>query len=182
MRKLPPRMLLIASLVLAVGCGPHGTSDPLLLKAYELGEAYQWETARSYVKRYLAHNPDSAPGHLLYAKSYLRVPDANLAIAKGELDTALTLFEASPDLGVLTGKWTSDEFLGLIHHEMATVYLRRIYILSSNGMGTPIIRHDLEAARRQVELGLKADPASKSLQMMRTTLDELMTDGSSAPA
>lgn len=167
--------------VLAAGCAQDGANDYLLVRAYDLGKDYEWAAARSYAKRYLTEAPDSAAGHLLYAKGYLRVQEPNLAIAKGELETALALFDQHPDLGALTGEWTPEVFLGLIHHELATVHLRRIYTLSSNGIGGQAIQFELEEARKHVDLGLKADPDSKSLQMMRETLAELMGEGQPAP-
>ena len=176
------RTALGALLLLAAGCARPNGDDHLLRKAYELGEAYEWEAVRSYAKRYLTEHPDSAPGHMLYGRSYLRLHAPNLAIAKGELDTALALFNASPDLGVLADTWNPGKFVGDIHHEMATVYLRHLHALSSEGVGAAVIQHDLEEARRHVDLGLEADPSNPSLQLMRKTLADLGSSDASVPA
>ena len=163
-------------LALAPGCPPREDTTALLLRAHALGEEYRWAEARDYARRYLITRPDSAPGHLLYAKGCLRVAleDMRLSIAQGELETALALFEAAPDLGPLADAWEPNQFLGLIHHELATVYFRRIYEVSDAGVPEALIKRDLERAREHVDLGLQADPESKSLQMMRETIAELL--------
>lgn len=186
--------LWIASAILLVslaGCGGGSGDDAQLLRAaYEKAQAYnrgqtdEWPEARALVKRYLVKHPDSAAGHLIYGRSYLRVPEAglNLTIAHGELETALALFEASRDLGPLADVWTEGQFEGHIHHELATVYMRRIHALGDSRLAGSLLVHDLEAAERHVIAGLQADPDSESLQQMSEVLRKLIAASGKPPA
>ncbi len=88
---------LLGLIVIATGCpsdSKSATDDAALLDQGEfLCLERRWEEARPILRQFLLSHPDHAGAHFYLGRAYLLAEDFRPAIAEGEFQTALNLFQ-----------------------------------------------------------------------------------------
>jgi len=174
-RNLPRRAgVFLAVLLCLLAACRHTPGKAQIEQAYQHAEAYEWNSVLPLVKQYLIYHPYDAGGHLLLGRCYLEVTPPTLAIADGELQTALALAESGAELGPYAGRMTRDQFIGFIYEKRAKMFMRGYHEGIRMNARSEVLRLQLERSLEQVHRGLAFDPDSPVLQEMEHALLETL--------
>ncbi len=165
----------VLGLLLCAMTGCRQTPGKAVIEqAYTQAEAYDWRTVLPLVKDYLVYHPRDAGAHLLLARCYLEVTPPTLAIADGELQTALELAASGGDLGPYADRLTRDQFIAFVHEKRAKMYMRGYQEGLRMSAAPEVLRRQLEHSLDEVQRGLATDSQSSVLLEMQQTLEETL--------
>lgn len=128
---LPARCALIG-VALVAGCGPAPPATDLLHEAEQLYLVGKYDEAIPLLKQRLLQNPEDAGAHFYLGTCYLFSTDNRwLGIARGELETALALFERQGKVCPIPRFDSSVYFEMICHINIAKIYLSLIADIES---------------------------------------------------
>lgn len=164
-----------------VGCTPRKADPSLFSQAEYLILDQRFEEAVPLLRQFLVSYPDHAGGHYYLGRCYFAAKDQFwLAIAQGELETALNLFDASGGKSPIDR--FSDTYFGMICHlDIVKIQLKRaIFILEAGG---PRVTCELllADAREMLERARKIDPDSPDIQTIEQGVEDLARVLGSSP-
>jgi hypothetical protein len=175
-RRLPTGWLgagVAGLLFLGVACRPAQDADTAK-RTLTLIERYQGEEAFPLARAWVLKEPDSAPAHFAYGWCMGHGKTPCLAIARGEMHLALSLFNDRPDLGPWAGVKSPAQFEAAIHCELALFYLRFVHDIPDTPGTRRRIRDALQRALDEVKQGLARDPSAGMLTELDATLIKLL--------
>lgn len=163
----------VAIVIAAAGCAPRLADPGLFAEAEYLILEQRFEEAIPLLRRFLVSYPDHAGAHYYLGRCYFAARDQFwLAIAQGELETALNQFHASG--GASPIERFDDTYFGLICHlDIAKIQLKRALFLLESGAPRELCRALLADAREMVERARGIDPESPDVETIEGMVEEL---------
>jgi len=171
---LPPRAIFTAVALAAVsvglsvsffGCRQTPPSE-LSPQVATLIQEQKWDEAIALIKHHLLVRPGDVAAHFYLGACYVSLPDPVLAVAEGELKTALTLFRQSGATGPVADM-TAKDFELRCHLEIANVYILSIEAaarVNANPAVIDLLVRNLDAAATGAAGVAPEDPRVKRLE------------------
>lgn len=164
------------SIVLLAGCGPSEPDLSLFARAEQLCLDQQWAEAQPVLREFLLQSPHHAGAHFYLGRAYMLGPDFRPAVAEGELQLALKLYEASGKKSPI--ERFSDEYFEIICNLESMKVLLKAIALESEQMAAvglpPGVRPELlERMHRYVDQAAAVQPDFKDVVDARNILRSL---------
>ena len=171
---LSARVIFTAAAVAAVGVGlsvsffgcRQAPPPELPPQVATLIQEQKWDEAIAPVKHHLLVSPGDAAAHFYLGACYVGLRDPVLAVAEGELKTALTLFRQSGATGPVADM-TAKDFELRCYLEMANVYILSIKAVAranANPAALDLIVRNLDDAVTGAAGVAPEDPRVKRLE------------------
>lgn len=166
-------VLVLGSSVLGCTPGRGSVERDLIAEAEALMDAGCWGGAIPLLKQRLLEAPDDAGAHFYLGRCYINDKQRRrLAIAEGELETALNLFIRQGRQSPIR-RFKPLYFEFICHAEMLHVVLEQIVFLLEHGAAPPILAYYAEKAERIFEEAQRLVPTGPDIENMRSLLDEI---------
>lgn len=158
--------LLLILLAGLTGCGSNAPDTALFTRAEQLCLEQQWAEAQPVLREFLLQSPHHAGAHFYLGRAYMLGPDFRPAVAEGELQLALRLYEASGKTSPIE-RFGDDYFEIICNLESMKVLLKAIALESEEMMSVglpPGIRPELvERMRGYVDRAAAVQPDFKDV-------------------
>lgn len=171
----------LACVVLAAAGCDRRSDDAMLVDAFMLCEALEYEAALPLIREYLMRNPRNAVGHYLLGKYYQHRDEPALTLAKGQLDMARNLFDTYGDLSILADVMTPSEFQATLHCDTALVLLRTAVEATEQNIPREATMPVLRKARDHARKARYFNPDSSFIADLAETLEEMVSDADRLP-
>ncbi len=174
-RRMVGYTVLLCVALAASGCNRQ-SNEAMLVDAFMLCEALEYEAALPLIRESLMRNPRNAVGHYLLGKYYQHREEPALTLAKGQFDTARNLYDTYGDLSILADVMTPAEFQATLHCDTALVLLRTVVEATEQGMPRDATMPVLRTARDHGRKARYFNPDSSFISDLAETLEEMVSD------
>ncbi|MBN2307725.1 MAG: hypothetical protein JXR94_02070 [Candidatus Hydrogenedentes bacterium] len=151
------------------GCGPK---EDLFAKGEELYLSGQYEEAIDTFRQFLVEHPGHAGAHFYLGSSYMLSSDPWMELAKGEIETALALFERGGKVSSIA-RFTDKYFELRCYLELAKILFKQILFVSSHGGPPEMGQFLVHRCEGILEDARRVDPDAREVKELEQLLREM---------
>ncbi|PCJ52534.1 MAG: hypothetical protein COA73_16180 [Candidatus Hydrogenedentota bacterium] len=167
-------MYVISMMMLMTGCFTQQNQRNDDMDLFEQGEflclEQRWEEARPVLREFLLNNPEHAGAHFYLGRAYLLAEDFRPAIAEGEFQTALHLFQRQGKVLPIERLETPEYFEFICHLDSAKVCYLEFSMRISIGAPPQALQPIAQRGRAHMNAALMLNTVPADYEMWDTNI------------
>jgi tetratricopeptide (TPR) repeat protein len=170
--------LVVAGLVAGVAACGSAPEQDLLGQAEHSYLEGNYEEAIPLLKRHLSSNPNDVAGHFYLGSCYVLASESfHLTIARGELETALALYQRSGAETSPIERFSSAKYFELrCHLELGKVLFRQVLFMVENRWPYAIVQETVRECEETLADARRLNPDSDDVKELETIIRNLKLD------
>jgi len=162
----------IAGLVAGVAACGRAPEQDLLARAEHLYLDRNYEEAIPLLKRHLLKHPNDVAGHFYLGSCYVLASEGfHLTLARGELETALALYQRSGATASPVPRFSSAEYFELrCHLEIGKVLIRQVLHMLENRWPHAMVQETVRTCDETLAEARRIDPDSADVKELEAII------------